>query len=146
MARPELPTSLCPYIAANQSRTATTGGDHADPVHRRDFLPAFQVMGSLDCTCEDEHTWLWHCRVTNSQCRNHPAGTFLSKCPEMCAEGLSIPGSRFGSCWESNFSSWLSYRKVTLFLRAVVSLLEWFCRPPAACESLVNAHYLYYKK
>lgn len=103
------PDQSCPpasvHIVANQSRTATTGGDHADPVHRRDFLPPFQVMGSLDCTCEDEHTWLWHCRVTNSQCRNHPAGTFLSKCPEMCAEGLSIPGSRFGSCWESNFSS-----------------------------------------
>lgn len=24
---------------------------------------------------------------------------------------------------------------------AVMSLLEWFCRPPAACESLVNACY-----
>lgn len=70
----EMPDQSCPpasvsasaSAAANQGSTATSGGDQPHSAHRREFLPPFQAMAPLDCTCEDEPG---HCRGISSECR-----------------------------------------------------------------------------
>lgn len=95
MSRLELPTSLCPYIA-NQGTTTTAGGDHPAQHTGRDFLPPLQ-NGSLDCTCEDEHTPItagWSIPCAGSTMQGPPCPS-VQKC---MLKDWTSSGSWLSSC------------------------------------------------